>query len=582
MLDEYKRKMLSKSVNANKFKDKTRNTIQTDNNLLEKQTQSMIFGKEVTATTQDFWAGDYSTFYSFKNGTNIASLRKTKDKSEFVNSELADGGKLEKNYFPKFNSSGNFFPPLSRETKYSYSYYRPPYVFNTMLVENGIKDNKMKILAEKRSQEEIKQHLDKFGAKRAKYKEVMNNKYELKSVINMYVNSNDFSSPMLEKYKIKGNSPKINKNMFHNMNFHQTLSKPLSRISVGISSINIGGGLEDNKKIDDYDKLLDEDELEEISSNRAKVSERSEKKSPGKVKPLSRSYSVKLFSNNFKFGGMVDKIRINEVKNIDRNTKNILEHNKINKIKVKIKLPKEKIQTHMINSLQKKSDKIPTDVIPKIISNDSLFRNKRTFESLCKVNLSTKAQEKSFFDNKSLYSISKDEEESSYHNFCLSMYDFGNLQKINENTSNANKYFEYNKLNRKNIKDSKLHFNQLHKTFHLYKDNFLNLRRTMSDWKANEYLSLVNEMKKNNKKDKKEKEKDKDRDRDRDRDIYDRDNLYRNNSYGFQNLRNRKQMSLLNAIINPKDEFRYSQYFLPRNGSMLLSRMEEPKTKKKK
>ena len=236
----------------------------------------------------------------------------------------------------------------------------------------------------------------------------------------------------------------------------------------------------------------------------------------------------------------------------------------------------------MINSLQKKSDKIPTDVIPKIISNDSLFRNKRTFESLCKVNLSTKAQEKSFFDNKSLYSISKDEEESSYHNFCLSMYDFGNLQKINENTSNANKYFEYNKLNRKNIKDSKLHFNQLHKTFHLYKDNFLNLRRTMSDWKANEYLSLVNEMKKNNKKDKKEKEKDKDRDRDRDRDIYDRDNLYRNNSYGFQNLRNRKQMSLLNAIINPKDEFRYSQYFLPRNGSMLLSRMEEPKTKKKK
>ena len=44
----------------------------------------------------------------------------------------------------------------------------------------------------------------------------------------------------------------------------------------------------------------------------------------------------------------------------------------------------------------------------------------------------------------------------------------------------------------------------------------------------------------------------------------------------------RKQNSLLNAMINPKDEFRYSQYFLPRTGSMLLSRKEDPKANKKK
>ena len=43
----------------------------------------------------------------------------------------------------------------------------------------------------------------------------------------------------------------------------------------------------------------------------------------------------------------------------------------------------------------------------------------------------------------------------------------------------------------------------------------------------------------------------------------------------------RKQHSLLNAIINPKDKFDYSQYFLPRMGTLLLKRSEEPKTKKK-
>jgi hypothetical protein len=575
MLDEYQRKILSKSVSMNNLKDKTRNNLQTDEHQLDQQTKSVVFGAETsTLPSQDFWAGDYSSIYSFKYGTNMASLRKTKDKNEFENTDLANGGKLENTFFPKFHKSGNFFPPLTRETKYSYSYYRPPYIFSTMQIENGIKDNKLKVLAEKRSQEEIKENLDKFGEKRAKYKEIMNNKYELKSVINMYVNSNDFNSPMLEKYKIKGQTINSNKHIYHNVDFYQTMTKPMTHFTVGVSNINKVNNMDDNKNIEDFDKLLDEQKIGEIAPG---VKQRgNERKTSRKLNNMERSGSVKLLTKNIKLSGMADKIRINEIKNIDQNTKNILEQNKIKKIKVKIKLPKEKMQTHMINSIQKMSDKISSDIIPKIMSNDTLFRNKKTFENICNVNISTKQQEKSINDNKSLYSISKDEEESSYHNFCLSMYDPGNLKKINDNTSNVNKYYEYNKINRKNIKDSKIHFNQLHHTFHLFKDNFLNLRRTMSDWKAKEYLNLVNEMKKNNKKDKKEK------DRDRDRDIYDRDILYRNNSFGMQNLRSRKQMSLLNAIMNPKDEFGYSQYFLPRTGSMLLSRMEEIKTKKKK
>ena len=237
-------------------------------------------------------------------------------------------------------------------------------------------------------------------------------------------------------------------------------------------------------------------------------------------------------------------------------------------------MPKEKIQSHLINTFQKKSDKIASDAISKLISNDSLFKEKTAFENICSINMNNKLHEKYSADNKSLYSISKDEdEESGYHNFCLSMYDQGNLKKINDNNSNVNKYFGYTNLNKHNLKDSKMQLNQLHRTFHLFKDNFLNLRRTMSDWKKHEYTNLVNEIKKNNKKGGKE------RDRDRDRD---RDNLLRNNSFGFKNIRIKKQNSLLNAMINPKDEFGYSKYFLPRSGSMLLSRIEEPKNKKKK
>ena len=576
MLEEYQRKILSKSINEKKIKSRTRNNIQKDNNS-DKKSEKNILSTTISTPTQDFWAGDYSTFYSFKNGTNYSSLRKTQDKNMFNNTDLAKGGEVENNFFPKFNKSGIYFPPLNRETKFSYSYNRPPYDFNTMLIENGIKENKLKLISEKRSQEEIKEHLDKFGVKCAKYREEMNNKYELKSVINMYVNSNDFKSPLLEKYKIKSvHKNKSVSNDIHN-NLYQTLNKQNTKFIIGVSSLdkkNFGNNTDNNnEEYEEFEKMLDEQRIELISP-RSNDEVENDNKNSKKSKKAERSASQKIIHKNKIFKGLVDKIKINEVKNIDKNTKNILEHHKINKIKLKIKLPKEKIQAHMLNCIQKKSEKISSDVIPKLMSNDSLFKGKKTFESICNVNPNTKTQEKSFFDNKSLYSMSRDEDESSYHNFCLSMYDLSNLKKIDDHTSNMNKYYGYNNINKKNLKDSKIKFNKLHKTFHLFKDNLLNLRRTMSDWKENEYINLVNEMRKNNKKDKK------DRDRDRDRD--DRENIYRCNSLGFKNLRMKKQMSLLNAIMNPKDDFGYSQYFLPRTELMLLSRIEESKNKKKK
>ena len=583
MLDEYQRKLLSRSLIDNKKWQKTRNDkkIGKSDNQQEKTTESATMAKTISVTPhQDFWAGDYSTFYSYKNGTNLTTIRNNLNSGSLTcYMDQAKGGEHENTFFPNYNKgTGLYFPPLNRETKFSYSYNRPQYNYDTMIIENNIKNNKLKLLSEKRGEEEIKEHLNKYGFKRAKYKEEMNNKYELKSVINMYVNSNEFNSPLLEKYKIKANSLQKDKSVFNsnNINFNQTMNTPIQKFTIGISSFTQKNETEkkkqhSNKEIEELEKALDDNRIELISPMR---SDEDISSTGSKKKKIGKSVSQKNVHNKKLFRGLNDKIKTNEIKNLDTNTKNILEQNKINKIKFKIKLPKEKIQSHLINTFQKKSDKIASDAISKLISNDSLFKEKTAFENICSINMNNKLHEKYSADNKSLYSISKDEdEESGYHNFCLSMYDQGNLKKINDNNSNVNKYFGYTNLNKHNLKDSKMQLNQLHRTFHLFKDNFLNLRRTMSDWKKHEYTNLVNEIKKNNKKGGKE------RDRDRDRD---RDNLLRNNSFGFKNIRIKKQNSLLNAMINPKDEFGYSKYFLPRSGSMLLSRIEEPKNKKKK
>jgi hypothetical protein len=174
MLEDYKRKNLSKSIMENKIKY-TRNE-----NISEKSAESGKMAKTISVMpSQDFWKGDFSTFYSYKNGTNLATLRRNNkigNQDNFM--EQVKGGNHENNFFPTFNKKGLYFPPLNKETKFSYSYQRPEYNYNNLVIENNIKENKLKVLSEKRSQEELKEQLDKFGMKRAKYKEDINNKYE--------------------------------------------------------------------------------------------------------------------------------------------------------------------------------------------------------------------------------------------------------------------------------------------------------------------------------------------------------------------------------------------------------------------
>ena len=83
---------------------------------------------------QDFWRDDYSTFYSQKYGTNLTSLRKKNISTDNMYIDQAKGG-VDSNFCPShIKESGIYFPPLNRETKFSYSYNRPPYNYETLFL----------------------------------------------------------------------------------------------------------------------------------------------------------------------------------------------------------------------------------------------------------------------------------------------------------------------------------------------------------------------------------------------------------------------------------------------------------------
>ena len=516
MINEYQRKILSKSLEERINKVQTSEPNDTNNDISIKDNAELA--KTLMSLKNQEISANYSTFYSYKYGTNTASLAKFHQTENEFNTfrDTVKGGALGSNFFPNYNKTTNiYFPPLNRETKFSYSYNRPQYNYENMIYENKILQNKLKFQAEKRSQEEIKSQIERIGKIRAKYKEEVNNKYEIKNVIDMYVKNNDFTSPLLKKYKLKPNKSMndIHSRNIKRDNLYQKSSSKNQEYNVGITSIAQQQG---SKTIRNINK-----EKQDII-------------------PISPNNDI------------MNKIKIDSVKNIEN--KIVLEPLKLNKIKIKLKVQREIIQNNKLNKI-KKIEKPPSEIITRLMSTDNLFQINKSYQSLCNIYRQVKpveinnAQEK----NENGNNDSKEDEDSFSHNFCLSLYNEGNLKKLNQN--------KHNKINFPQTirKESRIKIEQLHNTYNIYKTNFLNLRRTVSDWKRGEYINLLDKMKRNitPKKDKDKKEED------------------------IKKKILRKQNSLLNAIINPKDKSEFSQYFLPRTGTLLLQRVEEQKNKKK-
>ena len=556
MINEYRRKIISKSLEERLNNPPTIDPQETNNDLSIKDNAELA-KTLISLKNQEFSnGGNYSTFYSYKYGTNTASLTKFRSTENEFNTfrDTVKGGDQEINFFPNYNKTSKlYFPPLNRETKFSYSYNRPEYNYENMMYENQIMKIKMKFQAEKRNQEEIKSQVEKMGKLRAKYKEELNNKYEMKNVIDMYVKTNDFCSPLLKKYKIRI-SKSMNDIRDKSRNnkkdmLYQKMSLKNQDFSVGVSQI-VQRQSSRNIKPLPKEQIKEQENLNNLQ-NIIPISPNSENNNNNTQKKLKDDKKI--------ISGILNKIKTDSVKNMEN--KIVLEPLKLNKIKIKLKVNKERVQNNMITNVKKFVDKPSSDIISQLMSTDQLFKINKSYQSLCSIYNKAKTieinnnQEKNYSNDDN--NLSKEDEDSYYHNFCLSLYDQGNLKKINQNRHNFN-------YNSKSINypgslknESRNKIDQLHKTYNLYKNNFLNLRRTVGDWKRGEYLNLMDKLKRNKtpKKEKKEEEIKK------------------------KNLK--RQYSLLNAIINPKDHFDYSQYFLPRTGTLLLKRAEEKKVKKK-
>ena len=521
--------------------------------------------------------GDSSTFYSSFNGTNSFSLRKTYE-SNF--SEKPEGGEKERTFYTSFSHGKKFASPeMNKDIKFSYSFNRPPADFNILRVEKTISENKNKLISDKRDKEELNKNVEKFSIDRARFKENILKKNELKDIINMYIKTKNNNYNLLKR-----NNSKVKKVFFSNKNntFIKTLNPHIMKER---ERTNIPENIPpDSKENNIYLKKKKnikqfKNEKESINNNKNNIfnSPQIIKKdlNPNINRSMKRHFTLGdlQISKQFRRMGMDNKIIIDEIKNINKNTNEIMDNSfeKINTFNIKLKckkdLLKQKLLKMKINS-ENNNTKTPNDIIYKLISEESLFKQKLLSDNLC--NITARMNDKRFV-NEPL-----SEDESIYHNFCLSAYNWKNMKIINKNKNNIEKDVKimrhispYSKtIGRKKFVDENDSFNN-------YRNDYLNLRKTIGEWKKYEYEELLNKISKNNKKEGK----------DEDLNI-NKEKSNKNNKDCFlnkiNNIKFKKQKILINAIMNPNEDNTFPNYYLPKTGDNLLSKIESNITRKKK
>ena len=496
---------------------------------------------------------DPSTFYSHYNGTNTYCLRKAYENN--IN-EKAEGGEKERNFYSTMNHGKKYLSQdINNEIKFSYSFNRPPVDFNILSSEKIISENKNKLFAEKRTKEELIKKIEKYGIDRAQYKENILKKNELKNIINMYIKSKKLNINSFKKRKNqKAISLLLNKTNKNNFISNQKAFMLL------IDKKDLTNNSTYNSNNPSPYKIISNLNSDESIINKRNNNISSPKKKPEKIyRVMKRHYTSGNLKLSKRLRRMGDKLIVNEVKNLNKETKEIID--KPNKdilyfnIKFKYEkdLIKNKLLKYKINS-ENDNSKTPTDIIYKLISDEPLFKQKLLNDKICNINAKLN-------DNKFNRESKAEEEESIYHNFCLSAYNWKNMNIINKNRNNFEKdvkILRHISPNSKNIGIKKL-INE-NDSFNNYKDNYLNLRKTIGEWKKYEFEELMNSMYKN-------------KDRDKDKDVV----VNKNNNVKFK-----KEKILINAIINPNENNIFPEYFLPKTGGNLLSKVEINTMKKKK
>ena len=508
--------------------------------------------------------GTHNIYYTHKEGKRPLSIAKLNLNEKKI-LDTPSGGEREMTFHTKLGGKKYENVEIDKEIKGSYSYYRPNMDFNLLNAEKKIAENKNKLLSEKRSNEELYKNLKDFGRMHAQFKANKEKKFELQKLINAYTNQHKLETPLLSKYR-KINMPQINEE--ENKKNEFVLVNRLSTVSLkNIGSFQMNKESKLDKKF--YPKR--NSEYSEYDYYDKEEEEKKRKEQEKEDLNIKRKIQKRITHANFDLGKKFkriegDKIIIKEVKNLDKSTKEIINNSseKISNINLNMKFRKLDVQRKLINDRlypgEDEKRKTPYDIAYKLISNDPAFKQKLVYKKLCDlntVNHDDRKQDDSFT-----------EEESIYNNFCLSAYNIKN-----------NKYFE--KVNKKFDSDVKImrhissytKFNDKKKlinrndSFNNYRYNYLDLRKTISEFKKYEYQDIMERFSK-----KKE-----------NREFETRSTIRIKDPLPQRiiNIRYKKQQVLSSAIMNP-EENSFPKYFLPRTGSMLISKNEPPVAKKKK
>jgi hypothetical protein len=331
---------------------------------------------------------------------------------------------------------------FKREIKSSYSYFRPKYDYPHLVIEKQIIQAKNREIAEKRNQEEMKEYLNEFGLDRARYKEEVEKKYELKKVIKYY-------EEIIKKDK--------------------------------------------------------EEQPQEIETKREYEVKTIIVDNINEVPKTSQFHT-----ENFNEPDKDSKIDLMNVKNLDSEGKLKVNYDEI-KINIKVKSVNSKDIT--LNDFKNKLEKIPSEATAKMKVIDPVFGARQTYSKMLDI------QE-----------IDNPKNEYQLHCNPLSAYDNTNVEVIGItpekkiNKSRPSTGYEY-------VRDN------------FERDNLLKQRKTLSNFKINDYSAI-------------------------------KDKLMQTNT-NFN-------LSALKAAFLPNfEEIRYPKFFLPNSSAGLLIKPAEAQTGKR-
>ena len=490
-----------------------------------------------------------------------------------------------------------FLPKLGSASKYSYSYNRPCLFHKNIDLENKIIKNKYELLSEKRSLESINKTINEFGINRAKLKENINNKHEIKKLITMYVNNEsgqnlnlNITSPLLKKYKkvlvkpILKEKEKSTKNKSANNIYDKEIKK--NNNNTIISTLKI----KENKLIN---KDINKGKNNKINSYLSKKSNEIKDLLSQRINNIKKNNKPKrLF-----YGINHIKIYMDKIKNID--DKNVIKENKNMKI-FDIKFKISEMSNKKIKEDNYNLNNLTQDIPAQLFTSEALFKYKLNYLNFInklknkdneKDSLKKDEVKKDDLNNNNNENENKDSEQTeSYYNpyyYNLSAFHINNLEQFSRKSRNGKEYSKYKcKSVDLNIKN-KIELNENYK---INKKNFLLMRKNMIIFKKRELEQLKNKIrnikfKHNNRYDNIDDDKEEDKDEHKYEDKREINNnlkikrneiLFKdrisNNKIDNSKEGRKKEYSLENALINPSDNSGFLLYYYPRPGTSLLLR----------